>query len=88
MFVIFDTVTVKYCLLVIVICNSNSKNYIASLNIIPTLHPTCRRQLAFIAVGKEANHDISFYASVSQFKDETEHPHSGFQHGRFIEMLA
>ena len=47
---------------------------VASFNIIPTLHPTCRRQLAFIAVGEEANHYISFYASVSQFQDETKHP--------------
>ena len=52
---------------------------VASLNIIPTLHPTCRRQLAFIAVGEEANHDISFYASVSQFQDETRF--SRFRHG-------
>ena len=42
--------------------------HVASLNIIPTLHPTSIRQLAFIAVDEEANHDISFYASVSQFK--------------------
>ena len=47
---------------------------VAFLNIIPTLHPTCRRQMAFIAVGEEANHDISFYALVSQFQDETKHP--------------
>ena len=43
----------------------------ASLNCIPTLHPSSRRLLAFIALGKEANMDISFYASVSQHLDET-----------------
>ena len=30
--------------------------------------------MAFIAVGEEANHDIPFYALVSQFQDETKHP--------------
>ncbi len=45
-----------------------------SLNCIPTLHPSSRRQLAFIAVGNEASKDLSFYASVSQCADEVEQP--------------
>ena len=44
-----------------------------SLNCISTLHPTSRRQLAFIALGTEANRDISFYAAVSQCHDEAMH---------------
>ena len=43
----------------------------ASLNCIPTLHPSSRRLLAYIALGKEANSDITFYASVAQCLDET-----------------
>ena len=43
-----------------------------SINCIPTLHPSSRRQLAYIALGKAATSDIAFYASVSQFHDETE----------------
>ena len=45
-----------------------------SLNCIPTLHPSCRRQLAYIAVGSEANTDLCFYASVSQCADEATQP--------------
>lgn len=45
-----------------------------SLNCIPTLHPSCHRQLAYIAVGNKANSDLSFYASVSQCIDEVDQP--------------
>ena len=41
-----------------------------SLNCIPTLHPIARKQLAYIAMGKEANNDISFYTVLSQCSDE------------------
>ena len=41
-----------------------------SLNCIPTLHPIARKQLAYIAMGKEANNDISFYTALSQCSDE------------------
>ena len=44
----------------------------ASLHIIPTLHPSSRRQLAYIALGKEANTDTTLYAAVSQHHDEIE----------------
>ena len=47
--------------------------HVASCNIIPTLQPSCRRDLAFIAVGNKANNDIEFYASISQCCDEDEH---------------
>ena len=44
----------------------------ASLNCIPTLHPSSQRQLAYIALGKKANNDTTFYAAVSQHQDEIE----------------
>jgi hypothetical protein len=42
----------------------------ASFNCFPTLHPSSRRLLAYIATEKEANKDISFYASAIQCLDE------------------
>ena len=47
--------------------------HVASCNIIHTLQPSCRHDLAFIAVGNKANNDIEFYASISQCHDEDEH---------------
>ena len=42
----------------------------ASLNCLSTLHPHCRKQLAYIALGHKANTSVSYYSSVSQVFDE------------------
>jgi len=60
----------------------------ASLNCIPTLHPTSRKQLAYIALGKEATSDITFYVSVSQLQDEAERDDNYIQtHWRMTVLL-
>ena len=41
-----------------------------SLNFIPTLNPSVRRDTAIIALGDEAQKDLTFYSSLHQQKDE------------------
>ena len=44
--------------------------YSDSLNFVPTLHPSARRDIAIVALGDEAEKHLTFYSSLHQQKDE------------------
>ena len=45
-------------------------HHTVSLNFIPTLNPSVRREIAIVALGDEAETNLSFYSSLHQQNDE------------------
>ena len=45
-------------------------HHLNSLNFVPTLNPSVRRDTAIIALGDEAEKDLTFYSSLHQQRDE------------------
>ena len=45
-------------------------HHLVSLNFVPTLNPSVRRDIAIVALGSEAEDDLVFYSSLHQQKNE------------------
>ena len=45
-------------------------HHTVSLNFIPTLNPSVRREIAIVALGDEAETNLSFYSSLHQQNNE------------------